>query len=136
MTLEQVASWWSDRPSKLAGLHSKVPHIKCQYPLLVTVFMYLFRVKWVFKLQGAIAVGKHADIVVWEPEVEFDLDEDHPIHFKHPVCTVFFFFFLTRKRSISRAYVWAYKPGTGPEPEPMLTQTKKKLPEILFYPKY
>lgn len=24
VTLEQVASWWSDRPSKLAGLHSKV----------------------------------------------------------------------------------------------------------------
>lgn len=44
----------------------------------------------VFKLQGAIAVGKHADIVVWEPEVEFNLDEDHPIHFKHPVCSIFF----------------------------------------------
>lgn len=48
----------------------------------------------VFKLQGAIAVGKHADIVVWEPEVEFDLDEDHPIHFKHPVCSFNFFFFF------------------------------------------
>ncbi|KAL1221754.1 Allantoinase [Cardamine amara subsp. amara] len=61
VTLEQVASWWSDRPSKLAGLHSK----------------------------GAITVGKHADIVIWEPEVEFDLDEDHPIHFKHPSISAY-----------------------------------------------
>ncbi|KFK31005.1 hypothetical protein AALP_AA6G056100 [Arabis alpina] len=61
VTLEQVASWWSDRPSKLAGLHSK----------------------------GAIEVGKHADIVVWEPEIEFDLNEDHPIHFKHPIISAY-----------------------------------------------
>ena len=37
-------------------------------------------------LQGSIAVGKFADIVVWEPEVEFNLTEDHPVYFKHPVC--------------------------------------------------
>ncbi|CAN8246237.1 unnamed protein product [Cochlearia groenlandica] len=61
VTLEQIASWWSDRPSKLAGLCSK----------------------------GAITVGKHADIVVWEPEVEFDIDEDHPIHFKHPSISAY-----------------------------------------------
>ncbi|KAG7619595.1 Allantoinase [Arabidopsis suecica] len=61
VTLEQVTSWWSDRPSKLAGLHSK----------------------------GAITVGKHADLVVWEPEAEFDVDEDHPIHFKHPSISAY-----------------------------------------------
>ncbi|XP_010431984.1 PREDICTED: allantoinase [Camelina sativa] len=61
VTLEQVASWWSDRPSKLAGLHSK----------------------------GAITVGKQADLVVWEPEAEFELDEEHPIHFKHPSISAY-----------------------------------------------
>lgn len=40
-------------------------------------------------LQGAIEVGKHADIVHWEPEKEFDLNENHPVHFKHPVCMNF-----------------------------------------------
>lgn len=43
-------------------------------------------------LQGAIEVGKHADIVVWEPEKEFDLDENHTVHVKHPVCMSFPFF--------------------------------------------
>ncbi|XP_044495077.1 allantoinase isoform X2 [Mangifera indica] len=56
VTLEHLASWWSERPAKLAGQHSK----------------------------GAIAIGNHADIVVWEPEVEFDLNDDHPIYIKHP----------------------------------------------------
>ncbi|XP_040865842.1 allantoinase isoform X3 [Glycine max] len=38
----------------------------------------------VTSLQGAIAVGNHADIVVWKPEVEFDLNEDYPVFLKHP----------------------------------------------------
>lgn len=56
VTLETLASWWSEKPAKLAGQN----------------------------LKGAIAIGKHADIVVWEPEAEFDLDNKHNVHHKHP----------------------------------------------------
>ncbi|XP_065880138.1 allantoinase [Euphorbia lathyris] len=55
VTLEQLALWWSERPAKLAGQDSK----------------------------GAIKVGKHADIVIWEPNVEFHLNNDLPIFLKH-----------------------------------------------------
>lgn len=37
-------------------------------------------------LQGAIVSGNHADIVVWEPDTEFELDENHTAYHKHPVC--------------------------------------------------
>lgn len=43
VTLEQIASWWSDRPSKLAGLHSKVPHYnkpQLQYSLFIAPYKY------------------------------------------------------------------------------------------------
>lgn len=36
--------------------------------------------------QGAIVPGNDADFVVWEPDVEFDLNENHTIYHKHPVC--------------------------------------------------
>ncbi|XP_010529415.1 PREDICTED: allantoinase-like [Tarenaya hassleriana] len=61
VTFEQMASWWSERPSQLAGLRHK----------------------------GEISVGKHADIVVWEPEVEFDIDDDHPVYLKHPSISAY-----------------------------------------------
>ncbi|XP_031278587.1 allantoinase isoform X1 [Pistacia vera] len=61
VTLEQLASWWSERPAKLAAQHSK----------------------------GTIAIGNHADIVVWEPEMEFDLNDDHPIYIKHPQISAY-----------------------------------------------
>ncbi|XP_060192360.1 allantoinase isoform X1 [Lycium barbarum] len=61
ITFEQLASWWSEKPAKLAGLTTK----------------------------GAIAVGNQADIVVWEPDVEFDLDNDHPVHIKHPSISAY-----------------------------------------------
>ncbi|CAN1235741.1 ALN [Linum perenne] len=61
VSLEQVALWWSERPAKLAGQDSK----------------------------GAIAVGKQADIAVWEPEVEFVLNDDHPTYIKHPSISAY-----------------------------------------------
>lgn len=41
-------------------------------------------------LQGAIAVGNHADFVVWHPETEFILDDDYPVFIKHPVSVILF----------------------------------------------
>ncbi|CAN0892434.1 ALN [Linum grandiflorum] len=61
VSLEQVASWWSERPAKLAGQDSK----------------------------GSIAVGKQADIAVWEPDTEFVLNEDHPAYVKHPSISAY-----------------------------------------------
>ncbi|CAD6261703.1 unnamed protein product [Miscanthus lutarioriparius] len=55
ITLNQLASWWSEKPAKLAGQKNK----------------------------GAILPGYHADIVVWKPETEFQLDDNHAIYHKH-----------------------------------------------------
>ncbi|GJN01300.1 hypothetical protein PR202_ga18556 [Eleusine coracana subsp. coracana] len=55
ITLNQLASWWSEKPAKLAGQKNK----------------------------GAILPGYHADIVVWKPEAEFQLDESHSVYHKH-----------------------------------------------------
>ncbi|KAG8635361.1 allantoinase isoform X2 [Manihot esculenta] len=61
VTLEQLALWWSERPAKLVGKDSK----------------------------GAIEVGKHADIFVWEPNTDFDLNDDLPIYIKHPSISAY-----------------------------------------------
>ncbi|XP_042942175.1 allantoinase isoform X3 [Carya illinoinensis] len=61
VTLEQLALWWSERPAKLAGL----------------------------ELKGAIAVGNHADIAIWEPEVEFDLNDGYTVYLKHPSISAY-----------------------------------------------
>ncbi|KAI3800388.1 hypothetical protein L1987_28478 [Smallanthus sonchifolius] len=61
VTLEKLVSWWSEKPAKLASQD----------------------------LKGAIEIGKHADIVVWEPEKEFDLDENHTVHLKHPSISAY-----------------------------------------------
>ncbi|KAL6844340.1 hypothetical protein ACP4OV_026013 [Aristida adscensionis] len=55
ITLNQLASWWSERPAKLAGQKNK----------------------------GAILPGYHADIVVWKPEAQFQLDDSHAVYHKH-----------------------------------------------------
>ncbi|XP_073102467.1 allantoinase-like [Elaeis guineensis] len=59
ITLTQLATWWSERPAKLSGQIHK----------------------------GAIVRGNHADLVVWEPEVEFELDENHKTYHKHPTIS-------------------------------------------------
>lgn len=56
ITLSQLVTWWSERPAKLSGQNHK----------------------------GAIVRGNHADLVVWEPDVEFELDENLETYHKHP----------------------------------------------------
>ncbi|EEE61915.1 probable allantoinase [Oryza sativa Japonica Group] len=55
ISLNQLASWWSERPAMLAGLKKK----------------------------GAVLPGYRADIVVWKPEAQFHLDDSHPVYHKH-----------------------------------------------------
>ncbi|KAL3627756.1 hypothetical protein CASFOL_029119 [Castilleja foliolosa] len=69
ISLNQLVSWWSEKPAKLAGQH----------------------------LKGAIATGFHADIVVWEPEVEFKLDDNHLVYLKHPNISAYMGSKLTGK---------------------------------------
>ncbi|KAL6546616.1 hypothetical protein OROMI_022337 [Orobanche minor] len=69
ISLNQLVSWWSEKPAKLAGQH----------------------------LKGAIAIGFHADIVVWEPEVGFELDDSHPMYVKHPNISAYMGSKLTGK---------------------------------------
>ncbi|XP_020577388.1 allantoinase [Phalaenopsis equestris] len=56
LTLRQLVKYWSERPAKFAGQEHK----------------------------GAILPGKDADFVVWDPEVEFELDGSYKTFSKHP----------------------------------------------------
>ncbi|URE15674.1 Amidohydrolase family [Musa troglodytarum] len=56
VSFPQIATWWSERPAKLLGQ----------------------------KYKGAIISGNDADFAVWEPEVEFELDENYKTYHKHP----------------------------------------------------
>ncbi|KAL8235596.1 hypothetical protein R6Q59_016677 [Mikania micrantha] len=69
VTLEKLVSWWSEKPARLASQD----------------------------LKGGIEKGKHADIVVWEPEKEFELDENHTVHLKHPSISAYMGSRLTGK---------------------------------------
>ncbi|RWR92054.1 Amidohydrolase 1 [Cinnamomum micranthum f. kanehirae] len=60
ITLNQLASWWCERPAKLAGQ----------------------------ELKGTIMSGKHADLVVWEPDADFVIDESYSIYHKHPLWSL------------------------------------------------
>uniref|UniRef100_A0A7N0RED8 allantoinase n=2 Tax=Kalanchoe fedtschenkoi TaxID=63787 RepID=A0A7N0RED8_KALFE len=61
LAFEKLASLWSEKPARLAGQ----------------------------KLKGAIVVGNHADLAVWEPEAELELDADHPVFHKHPSISAY-----------------------------------------------
>lgn len=47
--------------------------------------------------QGAIVVGNDADFAVWEPEMEFVLDDNYKTYHKHPVCVIFPMYISTSK---------------------------------------
>eukprot|EP00850_Spirogloea_muscicola_P018997 SM000180S03522 [mRNA] locus=s180:106270:110702:- [translate_table: standard] len=55
VTFQQLADWWSSRPADVANLHQK----------------------------GYIENGRDADIVVWDPDASFNLNESFPIYHKH-----------------------------------------------------
>ncbi|KAL0905100.1 hypothetical protein M5K25_027278 [Dendrobium thyrsiflorum] len=61
ITLSHLVKLWSEKPAKFAGQEHK----------------------------GAIVTGNHADFVVWEPEVEFDLDDNYKSFHKHPSISAY-----------------------------------------------
>lgn len=60
LTFNQLVKLWSERPAKLAGQN----------------------------LKGVIKSGNHADLVVWEPDLEFELNESKS-HHKHPSISAY-----------------------------------------------
>ncbi|KAL6573988.1 hypothetical protein OROHE_001530 [Orobanche hederae] len=64
----------------------------------ISSLQFVLPVTWSYgHLKGAIATGFHADIVVWEPEVGFELDDSHPVYVKHPNISAYMGSKLTGK---------------------------------------
>lgn len=98
VSLELIAQWWSSRPAKFAGLHSKV--VSKNISQLIT-FQTSHRINKSSSqpslsqylsteppscacFQGSIEIGKDADFVVWDPETSFEVNQDFIFH-KHKV---------------------------------------------------
>ncbi|XP_022714592.1 allantoinase-like [Durio zibethinus] len=51
-----------------------------------TLICYMLLCSFTFRKRYLEECGDRADIVIWEPEVEFDLNADHPMYVKNPAC--------------------------------------------------
>ncbi|KAL6567415.1 hypothetical protein OROGR_001083 [Orobanche gracilis] len=64
----------------------------------ISSLQFVLPVTWSYgHLKGAITTGFHADIVVWEPEAGFELDDSHPVYVKHPNISAYMGSKLTGK---------------------------------------
>jgi allantoinase len=86
--LENLARWMSAQPARLAGLEER---------------------------KGAIAAGRDADLVVFDPEAEFTLGEES-LHYRHLVSPYLGETLRGKVRATFVRGVAAYKDGLFPDP--------------------